>query len=190
MAEDKDKAKGKGKDEAPAKKRLPPVVLVLLGAMVGGAGVVFMAPQPEPIPHGPPPKDIRLYDHPEPMEFMFNPVAERGHHQARVSFVFTYKADSHDVELHTDGAGGGGHGGGSDAAPAALPPVLLAIKTNWNRAYSRCLEVLANEKAQALNDPDGKRRIKRRLIDELSATLFPDGIATVDDILWKGFFVQ
>lgn len=190
MADEKDQ--GEGKEEAPKKKKMVPVLMMVVGAMAGGAGVVMMSPKQEVVEHGPPPADIRLYDHPEAMEFTINPVVERGHKQAMIHFLFTYKADSKDVQTddHGDAGGGGGHGGGAPAEPVELPPVLEAIKVNWNRAYSRCLEVLSNQKATTLVDPEGKRRIKRILIEELSATLFPNGIATVDDILWKKYFVQ
>ena len=193
LADDKEKNE-ESQEGAPKKKSMLPILMVVVGAVLGGAGVVVMTPKPEPEEHGPPPADIRLYDHPVAMEFTINPVVERGHKQAMIHFLFTYKADSKDVQP-PDGAGGGGgghgggHGGGAEA-PAELPPVLDAIKVNWNLAYSRCLEVLSNQKASTLVDPDGKRRLKRLLIEELSATLFPDGIAAVDDILWQKYFVQ
>lgn len=191
MADEKDKKPEEGGEETAKKGKLLPLILVVAGAVLGGAGVVVMGPSPEEEEHGPPPADIRLYDHPEAMEFVVNPVVERGHKQARIQFLFTYKADSKDVEGPGDAAGGdgGGHGGG-DAATTELPPVLSSIQLNWNRARSRCLELLSNQRADTLMSPEGKRRIKRELVDELSATLFPDGIATVDDILWKDFFVQ
>jgi len=173
-------------EQAPAKKkRLGAILLVVIGAALGGAGVVFLMPHPEPKPHGPPPADIRIYDYPEPMEFTFNPIVERGHKQARLEFLFSYKADSKDVGMGTE-TGEGAAGG----VKRELPPVLKAIKVNWSRAYSRCLEVLSDQTSETLLDPDGKRRVKRLLIEELSATLFPDGIASVDDILWKSYFVQ
>lgn len=188
MADEKDP-----KTEEPTpegKKRGKPVLpalMVLVGAVLGGAGVVVFSPEPMPKDHGPPPKDIRLFDHPTPMEFTINPVVEKGHKTAMIHFLFTYKADAKDVLGAAAGAGAGEHGG---PGMTEVPPVPKAIQTNWNRAYSRCLEVLSNQKAAELIDPEGKRALKRTLIDELSATLFPDGTATVDDILWQKYFVQ
>jgi hypothetical protein len=188
--------KPRAEQQAPQPEQTPPrrrrrvlaLALVVLGAVIGGAGVVFIVPRPGPTPQGPPGPDVRLFDHPDPMEFTFNPTVERGHRQARISFLFTYKADSKDVGYSA------APGGAAPAAPAGdsgrLLPVPRAIKINWSRAYSRCLEVLSNQSAETLLDPDGKRRVKAVLIDELSATLFPDRIATVDDILWKGYFIQ
>jgi flagellar basal body-associated protein FliL len=174
--------------QAPAKKKkLTPILMVVLGAVLGGAGVVFLAPQPPQREHAPTAPDIRLYDHPTAMEFTINPVVERGSKTAMVQFLFSYKADHRDVQPGGDGAG---HGADAEGGSAELSPVLKSIAINWNRAYSRCLEVLSNQKASVFVDPEGKRRLKRTLIDELSATLFPDGIATVDDILWKKMFVQ
>ena len=180
MADEKDQSTGEQAEEQKKSKKsaLPLVLMVLLGAVLGGAGVVFLTPKPPAAPHGPPPSDIRLYDHPDPMEFTINPVVERGHKQAMIHFLFTYKADSKDVVSAAPGGDAGGHGGGADTGH--LPPVLESIKVNWNRAYSRCLEVLSNQRAETLLDPDGKRMVKRMLIDELSVTLFPDGVATVN----------
>jgi flagellar basal body-associated protein FliL len=170
-------------------KRLLPVLMVLVGAVVGGAGVVVLGPKPVMKEHGPPPKDVRLYDHPQAMEFTINPVVERGHKTAMIHFLFTYKADAKDVTVSPLASGEHGKEG-EGAMSSELPPVLKSIQANWNRAYSRCLEVLSNQKAADLLDPEGKRALKRTLIDELSASLFPDGIATVDDILWQKYFVQ
>lgn len=185
MADDKEQTSEEQQEPA-KKKKLVPVLMVVLGAVLGGAGVVFLAPKPEQREHAPPPADIRLYDHPTPMEFTVNPVVDRGSKTAMVHFLFTYKADHRDVQA---GGDAGAHGTGADPN-AELSPVLKSIAVNWNRAYSRCLEVLSNQKAAVFVDPEGKRRLKRTLIDELTVTLFPDGIATVDDILWKKMFVQ
>ena len=190
--------KKEGEEEQTEEKKgfLKPLLMVVLGAVAGGAGVVFMGPKPPEPEHAPPPPDIRVYDHPTPMEFTVNPVVDRGHKQAMIHFLFAYRADKVDVEGEDHGEGdGGGHGGGHGAAPAEpsaddLPPVLRAIAVNWNRAESRCLEVLSGQHVETLLDPDGKRKLKRALIEELTATLFPGGEATVDDILWKKFFVQ
>ena len=186
MADEKEQTE-ESQEPAKKKKKLLPILMVLLGAVLGGAGVVFLTPEPEHRDQGPPPPDIRLYDHPTPMEFTVNPVVERGSKTAMVHFLFTYKADHRDVQ---SGGDAGAHGAVAEGDAAELSPVLKSIAINWNRAYSRCLEVLSNQPASVFVDPEGKRRLKRTLIDELSATLFPDGIATVDDILWKKMFVQ
>lgn len=176
--------------EARVRKGVPAVVFVLVGAVAGGAGMVWLSPTPAPTTETTHAPDVRVFDHPDPMEFLINPISDRGSRTAMIHFLFSYRAATEDVEgkHEADGGGEGGHAG----TPALddLPPVPREIKLNWNRAVSRCIEVLSSQRVDTLMDPDGKRMVKRMLIDELSATLFPDGKAKVDDILWTKFVVQ
>lgn len=191
MAEDKEQPK---EEQAEGKKKgLPAIVLICVGAALGGAGVVVMTPAPPVHVEKEEPK-IELFEHPDKMEFTFNPQAERGYKSAIVSFVFVYKADRKDVEgdghAEASGEGGGHGGGGEEAAGEDLPPVLAAIKKHWNRARSRAFEILSNQSAETLNSPEGKRHLKALLIEALTDAFFPDGIATVHDIYWEKIFVQ
>ena len=166
MAEEKDTKPPEGGGKK--KGSMKPLVFLAIGAVAGGAGVVTMAPKREVVKVvGPPQPEIEQVEVPDLLEFTFNPRVERGQKLAQVSFYIVIKQDKHKEA-----------------------EVTKALKTNWNRAYSRCMEVLANTPAANLNTPDGKPKLRARLCDELSATLFPDGIATVDDLLWKKFGVQ
>ena len=162
-----DKADKEGAQEARKKSRLLPLLLVAIGAAVGGAGVVFLAPRPkiEAPKHEAP--EMVLREHPDPMDFTFNPQVERGQKNAIVKFQFVYQMDKRKEEL-----------------------VLTSIKDYWTRAYSRCLLVLKNRPHTAFLNNDGIALLTKELADELTASLFPDGIAKVDDILWLKVMVQ
>lgn len=183
--------------EAVAKKKsgLLPILLVAVGAAIGGAGVVLLSPKPKPVEHGPPAPEIVAYEHPAVLEFTFNPQVKRGYKTARVEFKFVYEADRKAVEgehaaAGGEGAGGGHGGGGEPAGPEHLAPVPQAIKTYWNKASARCFEVLSSQDVETLTTPDGKKYLKRLLIDELDATLFPDKQARVIDVYLMKVFVQ
>ena len=177
MAED-----DKEPEEVEKKTRsgLLPVLLVAVGAAIGGAGVVVLSPKPLPVEPGPPAPEIVAYEHPEPLAFVFNPQVKRGSKTAQVEIKFVYEADRRLVE--GDRPRGGESAGGEPATAVRLPPVLDAIKTYWNKASARCFEVLSNQDVDTLQSPDGKRYIKRLLIDELNATLFPEQQAKVVDV--------
>lgn len=166
MAEDKEKKDNE--DEGGKKKGLPPIVLVAVGAALGGAGMVFMSPAPEEH-HEPaePEPEYKLLEHPDVIKLHFNPRQDRGSMMARVEFRFVYKLDMMD-----------------EAA------ALKSIKDHWNQMYSRILLRLSRETPQGLKDPDNRAHIENDLITEMSLTLFPDGEQVVKQILWKDFYVQ
>lgn len=169
MADDK-KRKDDADNEGGKKKSLPPIVLVAVGAALGGAGVVFFGPQPEPIAHheaADPEPVFKLFEHPDVVKLHFNPRQERGAMVAKVEFQFVYKAD----ENHTD-------------------KVVEQIKKHWNQMYSRVLLRLSRETPQGLRDPDNKPHLENDLIREISMSLFPNEDAVVTQILWKGIYVQ
>ncbi len=166
MAEEKDAKPPEGGGKK--KGGLKPLVFLIVGAVGGGAGVVTMSPKKEAMKVvGPPQPEIEQVELPDLWEFTFNPRVERGQKVSQISFYLVYKQDKHKEDQ-----------------------VTKSLKTNWNRAYSRCMEVLTNTPAANLTSMDGKLKLRARLRDELSASLFPDGIATVDDLLWKKFSVQ
>jgi flagellar basal body-associated protein FliL len=165
---DAKEAKNEGEQKEKRASRLPPVLFLVAGAVLGGAGVVFIVPRPAPSQEsGPPAPVIEQIELPDMLEFNFNPKVERGHRMAHVQFYIVYKQDK-----------------------LREREVKEALRTNWNRAYSRCLEVLKNAPLEMLEGMQGMRELRMVLKDELSATLFPSGIATVDDILWKKINLQ
>lgn len=164
------------------RRRASQFALVMVGAAVGGATVVLAIPRAEPVEYVPAHKVVRLFHHPDPMEFTVNPQVDRGHKTALITFTFSYRADENDVY----GSREKSHATGPDG----LGPVPKLIKFNWGRAYSHCLELLTNQRADTLMEPKGKLLVKRMLKDELTRSLFPEGMARVDDILWKRFVLQ
>ena len=167
MADEKktDEAQEGGK-----KKGLPPIVLVAVGAALGGAGVVFMSPSPEPVVvHEPaePEPEYKLFEHPDLVKLHFNPRQERGSMVAKVEFQFVYKADANHAEQ-----------------------IVEDIKKHWNQMYSRVLLRLSRETPAGLRDPDNKPHLENDLIREISLSLFPEENAVVTQILWKGIYTQ
>lgn len=167
MADEKE-AKHPPEGEAKKKGGLKPILFLVVGAMVGGAGVVFMVPPKEVVKVvGPPQPQWEQVELPDPFVYTINPRVERGYKTALIEFFIVYKQDK-----------------------LKEAEVSKAIKTNWSRAYSRCMEVLKNTPAPVFNTMDGLQKLRARLREELSASLFPDGLASVDDILWKKVLVQ
>ncbi len=189
-----DEKKKDDTDEEPKKKGIPAIALVALGAIAGGGGAAVMSGGAPPEEHHEPVVEYGLFDHPDLMKFSFNPLAKRGSRSAIISFRFAYNCDKTLILPPTGGAApaAGGHGapGGGGKGPAPLGPVPKLIKLNWHRAYSRCLGVLMQQPVERLQTAEGKEHLKRMLIDELGAALFPDGSAKVDDILWEKFYIQ
>ncbi len=164
------------------------LVLTVVGAAVGAAAVVVITPRSGAGEQQPVSKAVSLYDHPRPMEFTFNPIVDRGHKTALITFKFSYRADTFDIYGDRDPEVGERERLKLDIA--ALGVVPKRIERHWDRAYSRCLEMLTNQRAETLMDPKGKVLIKRMLRDELTSSLFPEGAARVDDILWTKFVLQ
>ncbi len=166
MAEDKQDKEG---EEQPKKKGLSPIILVAVGAALGGAGVVFLGPQPSvhEEAHGPPAPVIERVEHPDVITRQFNAKKKRGSATAMVSFRFVYRRDrAHDHE------------------------VMESLATNWNVMMSRVLLVLMQQAPNDLNTEEGLRHLTKRLTAEMSLTLFPEGQAVVDDIIWDKVMVQ
>lgn len=167
MAEDKKKdGDGKADDGKKKKKGLPPIVMIALGAIVGGAGVVFAVPPKEKVVKVEEPVyeliDVR---HPDEITHEFNPKSKAGRGIARVSFKFVYTVRE---DLEKD--------------------AFALIKERWEEAKSNSLEVLANRSIEELNTDSGRRMLDKDLIDDLDRTLFPgkkeDKVARVARLIW------
>jgi flagellar basal body-associated protein FliL len=166
VAEDK-KKEGDGKaEEAKKKKGLPAIVMVAVGAVVGGAGVVFAVPPKEKVVVQVP-KHFEVVDvtHPDVIEHEFNPKSKAGRGIARFSFKFIYSVRE-DQE--------------KDA--------FELIKENWETAKSNALDVLANRSIEELNSEAGRQILASDLVEDLDRSLFPgkkeDKIARVERLIW------
>lgn len=166
MAEDK-KKEGDGKaEEGKKKKGLPAIVMVAVGAVVGGAGVVFAVPPKEKVVVQAP-KRLEIIDvtHPDVIEHEFNPKSKAGRGIARFSFKFVYSVRE---DLEKD--------------------AFKLIEENWETAKSNALDVLANRSIEELNSEAGRRILTSDLIDDLDRSLFPgkkeDKIARVERVIW------
>lgn len=170
-----DKEADKSEEEG-KKKGLPPVVLVIVGAMLGGAGVVFgmpAAPAADEHHEPPEPKLLQVHAAANPMMFTFNPRSTAGKHFGTVSFTFGYKV------LEPD-----------------LADSKVLLKQRWKAAESAINKLLRSTHFEEWGT-DGVDLIEKEIRDELTYQLFPganDGeharIAKVTDIYWEKIMVQ
>lgn len=171
MAEDK-KKDAAGKPEEGKKKRLSPVVLIALGAIVGGAGVVLAVP-PKTVEKLVEPKVHHDVDvlHPDPIKKTFNPRTQSGKGVARIEFKFVYTVRE-------------------DREAAAFEQV----KANWETVNSEALMLLKRRSMAELQSDTGLRLLEKDLIDELDRVLFPvvdnEKIAKVARVLWGDMLFQ
>lgn len=172
MAEEK-KKDGDGKpDDGKKKKGLPPIVLIALGAIVGGAGVVFAVPPKVKEVKVEPPHfaDVDI-THPDSIKKTFNPRSRTGKGTARCEFKFVYTVRE-DREHEA----------------------FAAIKENWEQANSNALMLLKNRTMEELNSELGMAAFQKDLIDDLDRTFFgrsgPDRVARVSRILWGDLLFQ
>jgi hypothetical protein len=154
------------------RKGIPAFVLVALGAILGGAGTVFALPAKQvEVPKEKPPARLIQVQHPDLMEYVFNPRTEAGKAAASMSFYFVY-------------------GVNEDREKEAFEQ----IKANWDRARHRCLLVLKARMVKDLNSDSGQLVLSRDLTSELDAALFPtskgDKVARVTEVLWAKILFQ
>lgn len=171
MAEDKNKEADQ--NGAPAKKKgLPAMVLVAVGAIVGGAGVVFAVP-PKTIEVAKPPvvhEDIDV-THPDLVKKEFNPRTRAGKGYCRVSFKFVYtvREDREDEAFEQ-------------------------IGQHWEQANSNVLMILKTRSMEELQSESGIRMLEHDLIADLDRTLFPGRgdakVAAVTRVLWSDWLLQ
>lgn len=171
MADDK-KKDGDGEEQGGKRKGLPALVLVAAGALAGGAGVVVaVPPQKVEVPVVAPPPGFVFLEHPDVMEFQFNPRTQAGKAWASASFYFVYRVRE-------------------DLEEAAFE----SIRAHWNRAHSHILLLLGSRTVAELNAENGKRVLASDIVDELDATLFPGRgeakVARVTEILWNKLIFQ
>lgn len=175
MAEDK-KKEGDGKAEDGKKKKgLPPIVMIAVGAIVGGAGVVFAVP----------PKTIEKKVEEKPKEFVdvgcpdvilneFNPHTRAGKGVCRISFKFRYTVRE-DLKAEA----------------------IKSMKEHWDQAKSNTLEMLKARSLEELNTETGVQLLKKDLTTCLDDTLFPpdkdkggEKVGFVTTLIWDQFLTQ
>lgn len=166
-----DKKKEDQKDDGKKKKGLPPIVMIAVGAIVGGAGVVFAVP-PKTVevkveePHF---EDV-LVTHPDLVRTEFNPRMRAGKGMARLSFKFVYRVRE-DLEAQA----------------------FKQIEARWDEVNSRALLLFKTRSNEELNSEAGVVLLEHDLVEELDDTLFPEGdekIARVTNVMWKDFILQ
>ena len=170
MADDKKKEEQGAEDGK--KKGLPPIVLIAVGAIVGGAGVVFAIPPKTVEVEKPAPvyEDIDV-THPDLIRKEFNPRTRTGKGVARVSFKFVYTVRE-------------------DREHEAFE----LIKERWDQANSRVLLLFKTRTMEELQSETGVRMLEHELMQELDRVLFPDmgegKAAAVTRVLWNDWLLQ
>ncbi|MFT4512146.1 MAG: flagellar basal body-associated protein FliL [Planctomycetota bacterium] len=171
MADDK-KKEDQG-DEAKKKKGLSPVIMIALGAIVGGAGVVFAIPPKTETIVAPAPEfeDVHVM-HPDLIQQTFNPKQRAGKGVMKMSFYFVYTLTQEK--------------GKADIEHAAFE---LIVK-NWKRASSDAGSVLRSRSYEELSSESGMKLLEHDLLEALTEAMFahdlPEGqepIARVSEIM-------
>ena len=172
MAEDKNK---KEDEKSGKKKGLPALVLVAVGAALGGAGTVVMVPKQDPVSSNPAPQVPKkvFADVEEAVEHSFNPRATHGSAMASVKFKFNYVTLEQDREEARE-----------------------LVKRNWDRMTSRVLLLLSAQTPEQIKDSENSLHLEKQLREVMTLALFPPeegekaGIAVVKEILWMKKVVQ
>ena len=173
MADEK-KNQTETKTEAAApKKRLPTLVLVAIGAAVGGAGVVFAVP-PKTVEVKVEAKVHEIVDvtHPDPIVHDFNPRTKPGNRVVRVQFKFVYTVrDDREAEAFEQ------------------------IRQRWDQANHNVLVLLKQRSVEELQSDAGRAMLEKDIIDDLDRALFPaavngDKVARVSRVMWSKFLMQ
>ncbi|HEB53948.1 MAG TPA: hypothetical protein ENI87_11905 [bacterium] len=167
-----DKKKEDSKDEG-KKKGLPPIVMIAVGAILGGAGAVFAIPPKEIEVEKPAPvyEDIDVL-HPDVIDITFNPRSRTGKAVAVFSFKFVYTVREDRKE-----------------------EAYELLKQHWEDAGSRALILLSTRTRQEMESEKGKTLLEADLVEELDKTFFPEvpgeeKVATVTRVIWKKFLFQ
>lgn len=150
MAEDK-KKEAEAKAEGGKKKGLSALVMIAVGAVIGGAGVVFVVPPKKiEVPVAKPALRIQPIKHPDVLEITFNPQTDAGKGFASIKFKFTYEVRE-------------------DLVATAEQQVV----DHWDRARQNCLFMLCGRTVRDLQGPN-KQALAKDLMDTLDKALFPD----------------
>jgi flagellar basal body-associated protein FliL len=172
VSDDK-KKEGDGKaDDGKKKKGLPPIVMIAVGAIVGGAGAVFaIPPKTVEIKKAEPVYEMVDVLHPDVIQHEFNPRTKAGKGIGRVHFKFRYTVRE-------------------DLESAAFEQ----IKSNWDQAQSNSLLLLKTRGMEELQSEAGIRMLEADMMADLDSTLFPpkggEKVAKVNRIVWVKWLMQ
>jgi flagellar basal body-associated protein FliL len=162
----KDDQEGEGK-----KKGLPAFVMIAIGAIVGGAGVVFAVPPKtvEVETAAPVFNDVEFM-HPDPiMKDPFNPVSTTGKSVARVTvkFMYTVREDREEEALEL-------------------------IKLHWDVAEYEAAVLLRSRTTKELKSNTGQKIIEHDLMHELSNVFFSgsEPVAKVTKVMLTKVLLQ
>ena len=173
MADDK-KKEDQG-DDGKKKKGLPAIVMIAIGAIVGGAGVAFAIPSKTIETVAPPPvfEEVHVM-HPDLIQHAFNPRQRSGKGVAKIAFKFVYTVVQ-DVAK-------------KDVEHAAFQQ----IEENWARAKGDSLTLLRSRSYEELNSAEGTKILEHDLLELLSHTLFPGEhpTARVTEVIWEEWLLQ
>ncbi|MCK5941043.1 MAG: hypothetical protein KAI24_03660 [Planctomycetes bacterium] len=166
-----DKKKEDNEDEG-KKKGMSPLVMIAIGALVGGAGVVFaIPPKTVEVEVEVPPLEYVEVEHPDLIQKTFNPRQRAGKGVAKVSFRFVYTVREDLVDQAYD-----------------------QLKLNWNKANSKALSLLRSRSIKELNSEAGTRVLEHDLIEELDKAFFGGGdgepVAKITEIMWVDWLLQ
>ena len=167
-----DEKKKEEEGEEGKKKGLPAIVLVAVGAIVGGAGAVFAIPPKQvEVEHVEPELEMLDVQHPDLFEFQFNPRTQAGKAYVSANFYFVYRVRE-DLEEEA----------------------FELIKAHWDQAVHSILLLFRARTIAELNSANGHEILAKDIAAELDAALFggsPDHkVATVTEVLWSKLIVQ
>jgi flagellar basal body-associated protein FliL len=162
---DNKKKETDGKGEAAKKKGLPAIVLVVAGAVIGGAGVVFAVPPKEVVKEvAPKPVEIVDFEHPDVLKCTFN-AKSKTNRVVLVEFRFVYTV-AKDLEQKA----------------------FEQVKERWSTSKSEIYKLLKSRPLEEYESERGILCLEKDMIDDLDHNLFAghkDGkIAEVTRILW------
>lgn len=154
------------------KRGLPKLVLVAVGAALGGVGVVFAVPPKKVVVEVPQTAhEYVLCDHPEEMEFKVNPKSNSGKPLVVIKFGIKYKVRE-DREEHA----------------------LRFAEVNWSKAESNVLLLLRGRHASEFRNSNFDATLQRDIQEELDNILFPgskdEKVATVVGVDFRQFQVH
>jgi hypothetical protein len=157
---------------AKPKRSLPALVLVAVGAVAGGAVVVFaVPPKTVEVPVEKPVLQMLDVTHPDPMKHQFNPRTKAGKGVAVIELQFVYRVRE-DLEHEA----------------------FEQIRQNWLFANSNVLVMLKGLSWEELTSESGGKLLEKQVLDELDRTLFPatDGhkAAKVTRVVWTKWLMQ